>query len=199
MTQPSEFPRDCAPSLHTAWALIALIAAWFRGRRFFLLVLPLGVMSIVTTLTLCKHYATDLVIAVPFALFCWWLAGLLAGRTRENTDAATLYESLFHGRTVFFLLTVTVPMAVFLWWASRRRFLLGLPGRSPASALRLLCGPFRVWMNIPSHPGRTPEKGTVQEIPANKRVAQRRGSAKSKRKLAELAGKAEPEKGPILY
>jgi len=77
MTQPAEFPRDCAPSMHTTWALLALLAAFPQGRRFFLLMLPLGVMSVVTTLTLCKHYTADLVLAVPFVIFCWSLADLL--------------------------------------------------------------------------------------------------------------------------
>lgn len=73
MIQPPQFPRDCAPSLHTAWALIALLAAWRRPS--FSWALPFGLLSIITTLTLCKHYTADLIMAVPFALFCWWLAG----------------------------------------------------------------------------------------------------------------------------
>jgi hypothetical protein len=72
MTQPPEFPRDCAPSLHTACALLALFAAW--RRRVFPWILPLGILSIVTTLTLCKHYTVDVIMAVPFSLFIWWLA-----------------------------------------------------------------------------------------------------------------------------
>jgi hypothetical protein len=107
MTQPPEFPRDCAPSLHTAWALLALFAAWGQNRRFFLLILPLGVMSIVTTLTLCKHYTADLVIAVPFTLFCWWLAD----RGVRPFPAKS--------QTALFLLAVAGSLAAILWWAAR--------------------------------------------------------------------------------
>ena len=102
MTQPPEFPRDCAPSLHTAWALLALFSAWRQGRLFFLLVLPLGTMSIATTLTLCKHYAADLVLAVPFALFCWWLADLAV-------QLSPAWSALFP-------LAVAGSFGAFLWW-----------------------------------------------------------------------------------
>lgn len=109
MTQPPTFPRDCAPSLHTAWALLALLAAWPQGRRFFLLILPLGVMSIVTTLTLCKHYAADLVIAVPFALLCWCLAGLFTPRSPEPA---------LRRRLSIFLLAEAGALGAIWWWAS---------------------------------------------------------------------------------
>ncbi len=116
MTQPPESPRDCAPSLHTAWALLALFAAWPQGRRFFVLILPLGAMSIVTTLTLCKHYTADLVMAVPFALLCWWLTGF---QTRRPPYGDKPYDPASRYRTHIFLLAEACALSAFLWWANR--------------------------------------------------------------------------------
>lgn len=86
LTMPPWVPRDCVPSLHTAWSLIALTVAWKAGRRFFLLTLPFGALSILTTLTLCKHYTADVLAAVPFTALCWWLADRL---TRHSSDGQT--------------------------------------------------------------------------------------------------------------
>lgn len=66
--------RNAMPSLHTAWALVSLASAWHWRRRFFWWCLPLGFLQIATTLTLGYHYLVDLLAAVPFAVFCWWLA-----------------------------------------------------------------------------------------------------------------------------
>lgn len=100
MPQPAQYPRDCMPSLHTAWALICLFAAW--KRRFFVLVLPAAVLSIVTTLTLSMHYTIDVIVAVPFAVFCWWLA---AGcRPRERGAG-------------WFLISLLVALAGVAGWA----------------------------------------------------------------------------------
>ncbi len=116
MIQPPQFPRDCAPSLHTAWALIALLAAWRQGWRFFLPILPLGAMSIVTTLTLCKHYTADLVLAAPFALLCWRLAALLAQGLRAPSTPS---DSGIRGRIDIFLLAEAGALGAFWWWASQ--------------------------------------------------------------------------------
>lgn len=77
--------RNVMPSLHTAFALLALTAAWSWRRRFFWAVLPLGVVQIATTMTLCVHYLADLFAAVPFAALCWWLADR-AVRTTGTRD-----------------------------------------------------------------------------------------------------------------
>ena len=85
-----EIARDSVPSLHTAWALIVLAAAWKAGRRLFFCALPCGLLSIFTTLTLCRHYTADLLAALPFAAFCWWLADALARCSCDGKDAPLL-------------------------------------------------------------------------------------------------------------
>lgn len=122
MTQPPEFPRDCAPSLHTSWALLALFAAW--RRRIFPWILPLGILSIVTTLTLCKHYTVDVIMAVPFSLFIWWLS---AGILRQR-------------KAVPFLLTIAAALGALVIWAAWAP----LPMWA-AWALILLCVVAPVW------------------------------------------------------
>lgn len=88
-TQPlrSFAPRNCMPSLHTSWALIAF---WYsRGLRTWiraLFGLFLG-LTLLATLGLGLHYTVDLVVAVPFTLailtFCMPLAPE-AARTRAR-------------------------------------------------------------------------------------------------------------------
>lgn len=78
--------RNAMPSLHTAWALVSLASAWHWRRRFFWWCLPLGVLQIVTTLTLGYHYLVDLFAAVPLAVFCWWLADRSIRLTPRPTD-----------------------------------------------------------------------------------------------------------------
>ncbi len=73
VVQLPELSRNVMPSLHTTFTLVVLAAAWCH-RRLFWWWLPLGAVQIVTTLTLVVHYVVDLVAAVPFAIFCWWLA-----------------------------------------------------------------------------------------------------------------------------
>jgi len=75
-------PRNCMPSLHTAWALVVL---WAAGRcslpwRILLRVL----LSIMLLQTLMFHYLVDMVVAVPFTLSlyaltaaCPWSPGRL--------------------------------------------------------------------------------------------------------------------------
>ncbi len=74
ITVPRRFYRNAMPSLHTAFSLVALTAAWKWRRRFFWACLPLGFLQIATTLTLAYHYAVDIIAAVPLSVFCWWLA-----------------------------------------------------------------------------------------------------------------------------
>jgi hypothetical protein len=74
-------PRNVMPSLHTAFTLVALAAAWSWRRHFFFLCLPVGLVQIFTALTLCVHYAVDVIAAVPFAIACWTLADRLIRRS----------------------------------------------------------------------------------------------------------------------
>lgn len=74
-------PRNVMPSLHTAFTLVALAAAWQWRRGFFWLCLPVGAVQICTALSLCVHYAVDVIAAVPFAAACWVLADWLIRRS----------------------------------------------------------------------------------------------------------------------
>ena len=61
-------PRNCMPSLHTAWAIAVVWAtrgapAWLRG-----VALSFCLLTLAATLGLGFHYLPDLVVAFPFAL-----------------------------------------------------------------------------------------------------------------------------------
>ncbi|MGB7758526.1 MAG: phosphatase PAP2 family protein [Bryobacteraceae bacterium] len=59
-------PRNCMPSLHTAWALVAL---WAAGKcRFVWRMILRGLLMIMLLQTLVYHYFVDMVVAVPFTL-----------------------------------------------------------------------------------------------------------------------------------
>jgi hypothetical protein len=65
--------RNCFPSLHTAWGLLALIYAWkYRKKIFWILLLPVSQM-ILATVFLRFHYVIDLIAAVPYTFFIYWL------------------------------------------------------------------------------------------------------------------------------
>jgi hypothetical protein len=64
----SDTPRNCMPSLHTAWALLVV----WNSRPFGFWVRSLAntflVLTLLATLGLGEHYLVDLVVALPFAL-----------------------------------------------------------------------------------------------------------------------------------
>ncbi len=85
--------RDCFPSLHTAWTVILLLAAW-RYRRFvFWLYLPFGVGVMVAVFYFGKHYGADVLAGGILAAAAWRLARATdAGydRLRERHGLAPL-------------------------------------------------------------------------------------------------------------
>lgn len=113
-------PRNVFPSLHVAFALVALTAAWCHRRRWFWWLLPLGGIQIITTLTLGVHYVVDLVAAVPFTALCWTLADA-ALRRFPPTAAAPLPPLRVTGPArvklalAFALALVTALAALVLW------------------------------------------------------------------------------------
>ncbi len=80
--------RNVMPSLHTAFSLVALIAAWRHRRGFFFICLPLGFLQIATTLTHGVHYLVDLFAAVPLVVLCWSLAEAATRRFPLSTGPA---------------------------------------------------------------------------------------------------------------
>jgi hypothetical protein len=62
------YPRNCMPSLHTAWALLLVLNAGAAGRWLRVALIGHLGLTVIGTLGLGEHYLVDLVIAVPFAL-----------------------------------------------------------------------------------------------------------------------------------
>ncbi|MCX6557043.1 MAG: fused MFS/spermidine synthase [Candidatus Aminicenantes bacterium] len=66
-------PRNCFPSLHTAWGLLVLLYAWkYKKKIFWILLFPISQM-IVATVFLRFHYVIDLIAALPYTFFIYWL------------------------------------------------------------------------------------------------------------------------------
>jgi hypothetical protein len=90
-----EIPRNCVPSLHTAWVLFAFLRTrgcprWVRVVAFLWLVL-----TELSTLVLGLHYLTDLVIAVPFVTLVQALcATKLPARAPARIQAAAVGAGL---------------------------------------------------------------------------------------------------------
>jgi hypothetical protein len=61
-------PRNCMPSLHTAWALLIYWQARPLGGRLRAFGAAWLVLTLLATLGLGYHYAVDLVVAVPFSV-----------------------------------------------------------------------------------------------------------------------------------
>ena len=106
-------PRNVMPSLHTAFTLVALAAAWSWRRRLFWLCLPVGAVQIFTALTLCVHYAVDVIAAFPFALACWALADHLI--RRSPLPAETPLPPATHRPLALSIALATALLALLLW------------------------------------------------------------------------------------
>ncbi len=61
-------PRNCMPSLHTAWALLVLWNSRERGPAVRVAAALFAGFTLLATLAFGLHYLVDLVVAVPFAL-----------------------------------------------------------------------------------------------------------------------------------
>lgn len=112
-------PRNVMPSLHTAFTLAALLAAWNWRRRFFWLCLPLGIAQVFTALTLCVHYLVDIVAAVPFALGCWFLADWLVRRSPLTGEESLpeLGRARSPAALPIFVVSLAVALTALLIWA----------------------------------------------------------------------------------
>ncbi|MBV8120295.1 MAG: phosphatase PAP2 family protein, partial [Alphaproteobacteria bacterium] len=83
-------PRNCMPSVHFAWALLAVVEArrlargWQVGFGLF------AVATAIATIALGEHYLIDLVVAVPFTLGVHAICSRRAGSVLDWRFTATL-------------------------------------------------------------------------------------------------------------
>jgi hypothetical protein len=69
MFEPGGPNRNFMPSLHTAWGIALLLAAWPLGKRWrYGMLLYLGPMLLYA---LGSHYLCDMIVAVPWTLASW--------------------------------------------------------------------------------------------------------------------------------
>ena len=61
-------PRNCMPSVHFVWAILALVESRGLGRVWRTIFALFAVLTAVATIALGEHYVIDLVVAVPFTL-----------------------------------------------------------------------------------------------------------------------------------
>jgi len=94
--QPIALPglRNCMPSLHMAWVLLAWwyskgLSLWERSIAMFFVV-----FTVFATLGTGEHYSIDLVVAFPFVLFLQGLCALRLPLTNRRRIVAVLYGLL---------------------------------------------------------------------------------------------------------
>lgn len=121
MAGPAPILRNAMPSLHAAFTLVTLAAAWHRRRRFFWWCLPVGVLQFLTTLLLGYHYIVDLLAAVPLAVLCWWIAdAAIRGTPRAGEDQLpgfTISGAARANRAAWLGLSLVASVAGLFAWA----------------------------------------------------------------------------------
>lgn len=91
--------RNCMPSLHATWAMLAFLATRRRGARVQAISGGFLVLTLLATLGFARHYLVDLVVAAPFVLL---VRGVCAVRTpweRRRCTAVVLGAGLVLGWT----------------------------------------------------------------------------------------------------
>jgi hypothetical protein len=100
----SAVPRNCMPSLHTAWALAAF---WAAGKCNVLWRTVLrGLLIVMLLQTLVYHYLADMVVAVPFTLSLYALT------------AAVPWSAHRRRAFVFGVLSVAIWLVALRWGTS---------------------------------------------------------------------------------
>jgi predicted membrane-bound spermidine synthase len=82
------YPRNCMPSLHTAWALLLVLNARAAGRWLRIALVGALGLTVLGTLGLGEHYLVDLVVAVPFAVAVQAAGTMGDRRSRYRISAA---------------------------------------------------------------------------------------------------------------
>jgi hypothetical protein len=105
--------RNCMPSLHMAWVLLAWwysrgLSIWERG-----IAMAFVVFTVFATMGTGEHYFIDLIVAFPFAVF---LQGLCALRLRWN-DRARVFAFLY-GLLLTLAWIAALRFDVKLFWGS---------------------------------------------------------------------------------
>jgi hypothetical protein len=83
----SPTPRNCVPSMHTAWAALAFLATRNQAWVFRAVSLLFMICTMLATLGLGQHYVTDLVVAAPFVLLVRGICAVQVGFRRERLGA----------------------------------------------------------------------------------------------------------------
>jgi len=76
--------RNCMPSMHFAWAILA---AWNVPGKWRI---PFGAFAVLTAIAAVangQHYSIDMLAALPFAVFVRWISGEPPGRAGRLTKA----------------------------------------------------------------------------------------------------------------
>ena len=116
-------PRNCMPSLHTAWVLV--IVWHLRGQALWARITgwTFAALTLAATLGVGWHYAIDLVVAVPFAMAVQAVASAPSARRMRNIAwgfgvTAAWLALILHGRALLGLsavLTVALQVATVAW------------------------------------------------------------------------------------
>ena len=147
---PQPFPRavarNCIPSLHTAWAVVLLLAAWLQSRKLFLILLLPVLGTIAATVLLAHHYVIDVLLAVPFVALIWSAGGWVqqALESRRRPPLTVYYLVLLAASAAFCLAMVFLyRWSQFTFWSFWITFVV-LVGVVCYSAVRIQRSPGQV-------------------------------------------------------
>ena len=90
-------PRNCFPSLHTAWGVIILVMTWKHVRLLFLLISFPVFNMIVATIYLRWHYLVDDIAGTALALIVCWAVPRLDGWWERRQVRAGIMEKPHQG------------------------------------------------------------------------------------------------------
>ena len=124
-------PRNCMPSLHTAWAIVAL---WAAGKCSLPRRMAMrGLLMIMLLQTLVYHYLADMIVAVPFTLTLYaisqaavpWSAQQRRGAFGFGILSVVIWLVSLRWGSNLFLISPLVPWSAMLltiapcWWLWR--------------------------------------------------------------------------------
>jgi PAP2 superfamily len=125
-------PRNCMPSLHTAWTLAAVFEGRRVSRSVFVVTLIWFAGTELATLGLGEHWLVDLVVAVPFTCAVYGVAG---GALRTSAQRRAV---------------VILTLLVLTWILALREFSATLAAQPVGVAIAMLFTPvFALWIAAP--------------------------------------------------
>ncbi|HUC70787.1 MAG TPA: phosphatase PAP2 family protein [Stellaceae bacterium] len=110
-------PRNCVPSVHFAWALLAAVEARRLARAWRVAFALFAALIAMATIGLEEHYLIDLVVALPFTLSIYAICSRLRARAVSWRSTAMSGALATLSRLVFLRLAPPLPHLPLISWS----------------------------------------------------------------------------------